>query len=741
MSALPRALFGGLLLAAMLLGGVEALHLAVADVDLDGAERALAAAYVAAPFTVLGLVVAVTAAGLAGLWQRARRLGGREERGNRSADAGAALLAVVGFVGAMYAVARLWLAQSHDRALGAMALAVSTPALLTGALYFWAATRRQLARLDERLGPRTSQGLTQVMALAGAVLIGLTIGRNEDLRERLGGWTAAFLLAYPALTAGFAVLLGRVALNRPAVRRAVVVVGVLSALGTAELVLHLDARPAVKRALLHETWVFAGAVVLLQPLFDADGDGYAGLLGGGDCDDANPEVNPGAREVARNSVDDDCFGGDSPGAPGAAGEGAAGEGAAGEGAAAGAAAGDDAAGDDAAGRDDAVEAGEAPVFVERPNVVLITVDTLRADHLGFMGYPRPTSPALDALAARGLVFRWVFAQGPQTKASVPSMFIGRYFSEIERSPDLWAQIHPENVTLAERLQALGYHTAGIPSHRFFLPGYGLDQGFAEWDLSIVRQFQRRMPSVVTGHLVSDRAVAWLAARDPAAGPFFLWLHYFDPHHFYQDHDGIDFGGEEIDRYDEEIRYTDEQIGRLLDALKSGPHGARTYVIVHSDHGEGFFEHGYRYHGQHLFNDQVRVPLVIAGPGVAPGSVEAPVALLDVAPTVLELAGAAAAPELRGRSLLAFARGEPPTPAPVFVEMVKDATHSDRRAIIDWPWKLQYGITFDEYTLFDLASDPDEQTDLSASHPGELSRLRARLRQWMSEEVEPVRPRR
>lgn len=732
MSALPRALFGGLLLAAMLLGGVEALHLLLADVDLDGGERVMAAAYVAAPFTLFGLVAAVTTAGLAGLWQRARRLGGREERGNRSADAGAALLAVVGFVGALYAVARLWLAQSHDRALGALALAVSTPALATGALYFWAATRRQLARLDERVGARTSQGLTQVMALAGAVAIGLTIGRNDDLRERLGGWTAAFLLAYPALTAGFAVLLRRAALNRPAVRRAVVVVGVLGALGTAELVLHLDARPAVKRALLHDSLVFAGAVVLLQPLFDADGDGYAGLLGGGDCDDANPEVNPGAREVARNSVDDDCFGGDSPGAAGSAG-------AVGEGGAAPAGEGGEAGEGGAVG--EAVVAPIEAAFVERPNIVLVTVDTLRADHLGFMGYPRPTSPALDALAARGAAFRWVFAQGPQTKASMPSMFIGRYFSEIERSPDLWAQIHPENVTLAERLQAAGYHTAGIPSHRFFLPGYGLDQGFSEWDLSIVRRFQRQMPSVVTGHLVSDRAVAWLARRDATAGPFFLWVHYFDPHHFYQDHDGIDFGAEDLDRYDEEVRYTDDQIGRLLGALAEGPHGERTYVIVHSDHGEGFFEHGYRYHGQHLFNDQVRVPLVIAGPGVVPGMVETPVALLDVAPTVLALAGVAGGPGLRGESLLPFARGEAPARGPVFVEMVKDATHSDRRAIIDWPWKLQYGITFDEYTLFDLSVDPDEQTDLSGAFPGELSRLRGRLRQWMSEETEPVRPRR
>ena len=737
MHARSRALFGGLLLAALLLGAIEAAHLALADLDLTGPDRALAAAYAAAPFALTGLLIAITTAGLTTLWHRARRIAAPDARDphdlrpdirpTRSADAGAALLAVVAFIATHYLTARRIIAAAPAPPLGATALALATPIIATAALYFWAATRQELARLDHRLGPRTSQTITATLTLAGLTLIAHTIARNEDLRDRLGGFTAAFLLAYPLLTATLTHRLRRAPslLARPALRRAVLLIALLSALGTTDLILHLDARPPVKQALLHQTLVLAGLIVLAQPLFDADTDTYAGLLGGGDCDDHDPDVNPGAREIPRNSKDDDCFGGDSPGTPPRA---------------------TPPSDPPTANAIDPIDPIDPttptlPPLPHRPHIILITIDTLRADHLGHLGYPRDTSPHLDALAARGTHFQWAFAQGSQTRASMPSLFIGRYLSEIERSPDLWPYIHPQNTTLAERLQQHGYHTAGIPSHRYFLPGYGLDQGFAEWDLAIIRRFQRRMPSVVTGHLVTDRAMKWLNHRDPAAAPFFLWLHYFDPHHIYQDHEGVDFGAEEIDRYDEEIRYTDEQIGRLLQALAASPFADRTYVIVHSDHGEGFYEHGYRHHGQHLYNDQIRVPLIIAGPALTARAVSQPVALLDIAPTILALAGAPIPSELRGMSLLPYARGESPPRGPVFIEMIKDATHSDRRAIIDWPWKLQYGITFDEYTLFDLSTDPDEQIDLAAAQLETFDRLRARLRQWMSEELEPSRPRR
>ena len=180
---------------------------------------------------------------------------------------------------------------------------------------------------------------------------------------------------------------------------------------------------------------------------------------------------------------------------------------------------------------------------------------------------------------------------------------------------------------------------------------------------------------------------------------------------------------------------------MLNWVADSDFATSTYTIVHSDHGEGFGMHGYLHHGQHLYNDQVRVPLIIHGPGIASRQIDTPVALLDVLPTILDLAGKSAPNDLPGISLIPFAtETRIPEHPPVFIEMLKDPTHSDRRVVIDWPWKLQYGITFDEYTLFNLAQDPDEQFDLFARKPEVFKRLQKTLREWMSSSVRSVEPR-
>jgi arylsulfatase A-like enzyme len=258
---------------------------------------------------------------------------------------------------------------------------------------------------------------------------------------------------------------------------------------------------------------------------------------------------------------------------------------------------------------------------------------------------------------------------------------------------------------------------------------------------VVEALDRQVAFRKTGAMVVDRALAWLDARaartDPQ--PFFLWIHLFDPHFAYKDHDAWDFGPTDLDRYDEEIAYTDQQVGRLMARLNAAPFADRTYVMVHSDHGEAFGEHDYRYHGQHLFNDQIHVPLTLAGPGLPARAVGTPVACLDILPTLLDLAGQPVPEALPGISLVPFATDTPPEHGPVFAEMLADSSHSDRRVIIDWPWKLQWGITFGEHTLYDLSVDPGETEDLSRERPAEFRRLYARLRQWMAEEVEVYVP--
>jgi choline-sulfatase len=724
-----RRVFYACLAAACVLGAVDAtLAGAAAHEGLEPSGRVLAAAYALSPWIMVSAFVGAMGTALVHLWTSTRRQRSAyvEDTAEPTADAPALLLAVVVVAATFFVTARLIATQTHNRALGAAALAIALPAAALGGTYLWSALRRALGALDEqRDGPGWLRPSRLVGASVTAFIIslgGATLANNEALNEVVGVWPPAFVVAWCVTAAAAVHALSvdrfRAILRSPSLMRCGVALSLLGTIGVLDVLSSMDARPGVKSALLDHTLIFKVAARMGQNLFDADRDGYASALGGGDCDDDNAAVYPGAPEVPLNGVDDDCFGGDAL-------EGAAQT--------------------RAETADDAARLSEfpRPSVVHRPNILHITIDTLGASRIGAWGYARDTTPQLDALAARGLRFSWAFSQGAQTKVSMPSMFVGRYFSEVDRSPDSWATVWPENTTLAERLRDAGYTTVGQPAHRFFLPAYGLHQGFQTWDLTLVEQFGRDIVNVTTSHLVADRAIAWLKQRRSDDGPFYFWVHFFDPHHFYQSHDTpTDLGDQDSDRYDEEVRYTDEHLGRLLEALASSEHGPSTYVVLHGDHGEGFGEHGYRYHGQHLFNDQVHVPLVLVGPGLPQRVVEPPVALLDVTPTLLDLAGIPIPRELSGISLIPF--GSPRLGAkhpPVFTEMMRDSNHSDRRALIEWPWKFQWGITFDERTLYNLQDDPQEQNDLIETHPAEAERLNAKLRAWMASEVRSIQPRR
>ncbi|MFT7679146.1 MAG: choline-sulfatase [Planctomycetota bacterium] len=295
-------------------------------------------------------------------------------------------------------------------------------------------------------------------------------------------------------------------------------------------------------------------------------------------------------------------------------------------------------------------------------------------------------------------------------------------------------------TLAEHLSLAGYHTGAIANHIFLGRRYQLDQGYADYDDELALLFTEREAShvAVTSEIVTDKALDWLEEQASAPTPWHLWLHYFDPHHRYQPHPELptDFGqATPEDLYDGEIAYTDQHLGRLFDYLDQTGLFENTVIDIVSDHGEEFQDHGGVFHRRTLYEEVLRVPLIIKVPGLPSGRVSTSVSLVDVAPTLLELAGLAASNEHDGTSLVPALRGESMPPRAHGAHLIEPKIKLE--ALIHGNWKLIRYRRQDRTLLFNLASDPGERTDLAPTQGRLVSsmlRAMAELRNAPSSQV-------
>lgn len=378
---------------------------------------------------------------------------------------------------------------------------------------------------------------------------------------------------------------------------------------------------------------------------------------------------------------------------------------------------------------------EAPQVLVRPrgdtsalpsapgaHVLLVTIDALRADHLGAYGYARPVSPKLDALAANALLFERAYAQAPHSSYSLSSLHTSEYLHEtVELGQPL------PSATLATTLHGHGYHTAAFfTSGIFHTEGHKLSAlrdsafGFALFDQTDRESEQQ-----------TDRVLAEVDRLKQRGEPSTLfWVHYFDVHEPYQE---TTFGTSEMDRYDSEIAHVDRELDRLITTMRARLTRPLA-IVISADHGEEFRDHGGVYHGSTLYDEQVRVPLIVQIPGYAPERIAAPVEVIDIAPTILGAVGAPVPVSMRGRDLRALSRQGGPTPAlPVF-----SAVLTKRMALL-WPHKLISDLRFGLFELYDLERDPDERRNLASEQPERLAALRGLIYAWLDSlepELEP-----
>jgi arylsulfatase A-like enzyme len=366
-----------------------------------------------------------------------------------------------------------------------------------------------------------------------------------------------------------------------------------------------------------------------------------------------------------------------------------------------------------------------------PNVLILTIDTLRADRLGLYGYARPTSPELDRFAASAVVFENAQASAPWTLPSLASLLTGED-PGTHLCREFGSVLDESFVTLPERLLAAGYDTAGVTSHVFTTTRHGLQQGFVHTDDSFA--YPEVEPARnISSQVISDKGIRFLEQKRAASDgtPWLLWLHYFDPHEEYMPHPeladlfppeaGAAPGVSEL--YDAEVRYTDQHVGRVLAKLTEAGFDDNTLVLVLADHGEELLERGGLGHGHSLHQELLRVPFLLRAPGIAPRRVSTTVRQIDVPATVLELAGLP--PESGvGRSLVPLMRGEALEEAGAVSELARGPRQLD--ALRLGAWKLIQERKGGGFELYDVNADPREQEDLAATHPAEVARLRVEL---------------
>ena len=626
-----------------------------------------------------------------------------------------ALLATTGIFGASVAKGALWADHYKEPQLRAMVIAALAIAAVVFARetlpFFEVATRTTARSLAPILGAANpfarwrAAGAAFAAATAGALVAMATVfpQSRADLPVR-------HLVAVVALALGMG--LGAYFHARATRRVRSRARGLVLAFASLAIVtltsLYWGSDPAARFIALTGSPTFEKLNDSIRIATDLDRDGYGSLMGENDCAPFRADIHPGAIDIPDDGIDQNCDG------------------------------------HDFSMKSLPVPSGPTlpvpPQFKKDWNFLFITIDTLRYDHTTFGGYAksakaRDTTPRLADLVARSTSFTFTNAPSAGTMASIPTIITSKYFhSGIALDENMPAgsppKLKPENTLLTEIMKRGGYRTGVIASHEYW-NDWGMDQGVDDYDNSIGKTSD---PFRIAADKVTDHALAWISREQ--GHKWFLWAHYIDPHGRYVAHpDVVDYGTSEPDLYDAEIKWTDQQLGRLLDELQRLPSTPNTIIVITSDHGDSMGEHSVPVgtHGTALYRELQHVPMIFYIPDNAPHLIGGATTNLDIVPTIAELAGIDVHDlSFEGRSEVpAIFYGKEDHDRIVFAET---NAPSPQRAAISEGWKLIYYMQANLYELFDLDKDPWEHTNLASRHPPEYDVMKSALDGWLERVV-------